>query len=70
MVDKEKKRADFHVENHGTIVLLYPLTRAAVDWAPPLSVDGNVVARDAVVVEPRYIEDIIRGIRADGLTVR
>jgi len=60
---------DFAVANHGTIVLLQPLTRAANEWiAANLSADRLHYA-GAVVIEPRYLADIVGGLRNDGLTV-
>jgi hypothetical protein len=60
---------DFAVENHGTIILLQPLTRAASEWVEEnLSADRLHYA-GAVVIEPRYLTDIVDGIRADGLEI-
>ena len=62
--------ADFLVADHGSLYLLHPLTPSAVAW-----LDANVCADhltfgDAVVVEPRYVLDIVTGILDDGLAVR
>ena len=60
---------DFAVANHGTIVLLQPLTRTANEWITAnLPVDRLHYA-GAVVIEPRYLADIVNGLRADGLKV-
>jgi len=64
------KKSDLIVENHGTILLLFPATNAGRSWI------GENIGSDAqrwagaVVVEPRYIADIVIGARADGLEVR
>lgn len=62
---------DFNLENHGSIMLLTPETDNAQDW-----VTDNLPAPQhlqywgrSIVVEPRYIEDIIVGIQSDGLLV-
>jgi len=62
--------ADIIVRNHGSIVLLEPQDRAAEEW-----LETNVEAEaqwwgPSLVVEPRYVEDIVEGARADGLEVR
>lgn len=62
---------DFTVENHGTIFLLTPHTPEAQEWieahVPP---DAQTWAGlNSIVVEHRYIADIVAGIRADGLEV-
>jgi hypothetical protein len=63
---------DFVLENHGSIFLLRPLTESARIW-----VDENVGPDNGfqpnyptVVIEHRYIADIVRGAIADGLEVR
>lgn len=61
---------DFNVVHHGSIVLLTPLTPAAHAWAEEfLPDDAQTWGPGSVVVEPRYIADIVDGIRGDGLTV-
>jgi hypothetical protein len=60
---------DFAVENHGTIVLLQPLTRAANEWIESNLPADRLHYAGAVVIEPRYLADIVDGIRADGLEV-
>ena len=60
---------DFEVQNEGTIYLLRPLTPAARAWVAGYIPDDAQYFGDAVVVEHRYIRDIVAGIVADGLTV-
>jgi len=60
---------DFRIENHGSIVLLRPLTDGAREWVDcNLPIDHMEFGR-AVVVEPRYISDIVEGFMGDGLTL-
>jgi len=65
-----KIKPDFVVENHGSIFLLRPLTATAKSW-----VDGHIGENGyqpyypTVVVEHRYIADIVRGAGADGLVI-
>jgi hypothetical protein len=60
---------DFAVENHGTIILLQPLTRAATEWIANNLPADRLHYAGAVVIEPRYLAAIVEGIRADGLEV-
>ena len=62
---------DFHVENHGSIFLLLPLTPAARIWTDEhIGPDnGFQPYYPTVVVEHRYISDIVDGIQNDGLVL-
>jgi len=64
--------ADFVVENHGSIFLLKPLTPSAISWIEDHigQENGYQPYFPAVVVEHRYIADIVAGIQNDGLAVR
>lgn len=60
---------DFSVENHSSIFLLTPNSEAATEW-----VDDNIDSEamrwgNAVVVEHRYIRDIVDGLIEDGFTI-
>ena len=63
---------DFLVENYFSIFLLKPLTESARVW-----LEENITADNGfqpywptVVVEHRYIANIVEGIRNDGLAVQ
>lgn len=62
--------SDFRLEHQGTIAVLFPLSSDAADWC------WNHLPADAqrwcggVVIEHRYVEDILFGIHNDGLVVR
>lgn len=66
-----KTEADFFIENYGSILLLRPVNDSARLW-----VEENI-RRDngfqpyfpTVVIEHRYVADIIVGIQQDGLAV-
>jgi hypothetical protein len=60
---------DFHVENHISIILLQPLTPAAWAFVDEHLPEDAMRYAGAIVVEPRYIDDIVEGARAEGLTV-
>jgi hypothetical protein len=61
---------DFTVENHGTIFLLIPETDAARTWVEANLPDDALTFGRGVVVEHRYIADIVAGIQGDGLEVK
>jgi hypothetical protein len=67
-----KIQPDFVVENHGSIFLLKPLTPSATSWIEEHIGQGNGYQPyfPTVVVEPRYIADIVEGIQNDGLAVQ
>jgi len=60
---------DLEFQNHGSLFVVVPFTEAGKDW-----LDENV-GRDAltwgrgIVVEPRYVEDILVGAEDAGLRV-
>ncbi len=62
--------ADVNIENHGSLVLIRPLTEAASDWLDENISEDAQHFGGAVVVEPRYVEAIVEGMQNDGLEVR
>lgn len=71
-----KTAPDISVENHGSIFLLRPLNVAATNWLDTVTnhdIDDADAAQwfgGALVVEPRYVADIVNGAREAGLEVR
>jgi hypothetical protein len=65
-------KQDFQVDNHGSIVLLRPLTDEAVEFVNREIGEDNGFQPywPVVVFEPRYIDDFIGRIRAAGLLAR
>jgi hypothetical protein len=61
---------DIRGENHGSLYLLQPLTEQASDWLHQHVAENAQWFAWALVVEHRYISDIVRGAIAEGLTVR
>ncbi len=62
--------SDFIVLSHGSIVILYALTDAALAWADEyLPDDALTWGPSGTVIEPRYVADIVHGIEADGLSI-
>ena len=66
-----KTSPDFLVENHGSIFLLKPLTPSATSWVEEhIGQDnGYQPYYPTVVIEHRYVADIVAGIQNDGLAV-
>lgn len=62
---------DFLCEDHGSILLLQPLTPSAISWIEEHigKNSGYQPYFPTLVVEHRYIADIIEGIQNDGLAV-
>jgi len=63
---------DFLCENHGSIVLLRPLTPSATSWLEEHIGQDNGFQPywPTCVIEHRYIWPILEGIQNDGLGVR
>ena len=67
---KSASGPDARVENHGSLCILTPLTPEAVDWIGEHTSDETQYFGRGIVVEPRYIADIVNGMIEDGLVVR
>lgn len=63
-----KLTVDFLVNDQGTIFLLTPVTEAATDWANEHLPEDAMHFGHAIVVEHRFIRDIVSGFTNDGLT--
>jgi hypothetical protein len=69
-IRKVAASADFTVHNHGSVMILNAHTNAARHWRDEhLPNHAMTWGRDGVVVEPRYIADIVNGVREAGLSV-
>ncbi len=60
---------DFEVTYHGSLILLAALTTEADNWCEQHLPADRLIMAGSVVVEPRYIDNIVTGITSDGLTV-
>lgn len=60
---------DFTLSGGGTIYLLRPQTEAARDWVDTYLPDDAQWLGGAVAIEHRYVDDIVEGFTADGLTL-
>jgi hypothetical protein len=63
---------DISIENHGSIFLVRPITPAANAWIEEHIGHDNGFQPyyPTVVVEYRYIADIVAGLQNDGLVIR
>jgi hypothetical protein len=66
---KKTKNPDFRVTGGGSVFLLHPVSKAAKAWASEHLPEDAQRFGNAVVVEHRYISDVVHGAMADGLTV-
>lgn len=60
-------QADFTVENHGTICILWMETEACRDWVSENVGDYTPWGENGMVVEPRYLFPLVEGMLGDGL---
>ena len=61
---------DVLVRNEGSIFMVNPMTPAAKEWISEHIPDDAQYFGRALIVEHRYIDDIIEGMRGDGLMVQ
>lgn len=60
---------DLTVANHGSIFLLTPTSETGDAWIAKHIPTDALTWGSSIVVEPRFIGDIVAGATADGLTV-
>lgn len=62
--------ADFHLYDHGSVVILDAVSTQAQAWVAEHLPEGALTwGRHGVVIEPRYVAPILQGITDDGLEV-
>ncbi len=59
---------DYQIENHGSIILVRPLSSACNEWLEENVTTDALYFGPALAVEPRYLEDLIAGMVEAGLT--
>jgi hypothetical protein len=59
---------DFFLAHHGSISTLLPMTPDAKQWVDE-NVPDPMYWGGSIVIEPRYVDDIVAGIREEGLIV-
>ena len=60
---------DFTITNGGSIYLLKPNSEAAKEWVTESISEDHIEFGGAIVVEHRYIWDIIEAIQTGGMEV-
>ena len=63
--------ADINVQNEGNIFLLHPQSEAGQQWIDENigTGEGTTYFGNALVVEHRYVANVVEGMQADGLLV-
>ncbi len=69
-IPAEELALDIRIEDHGSIVLLRPCSGRATEWLLEHVDPSATYFGSALVVEPRYVADIVEGAVAAGLVVR
>lgn len=65
----EPQGPDFMLMSFGSVAILNPLNEVAEDWiAENVSPDRTYWGAKAIVIESRYVADIVRGIEDAGLS--
>lgn len=65
-----RKTSDFHVRDEGTIWLFTPLTAAANEFISEHVEEDALFYAGSLVVEHRYVVDLVDGILDEGLTLK
>jgi hypothetical protein len=60
---------DFELQDVGSIAILFPLTSAAHTWVADHLPNDAIYWTGGVVIEHRFVHDIVNGIVDDGLEV-
>lgn len=60
---------DLQFCNHGSVVTCTPVSLRGEIWAAERLLDSGECLRtpDSIPIDPRYLEDIVLGARAEGL---
>jgi hypothetical protein len=64
---RQEPTMDVQFENHGSLWLARPLTTAGKAWIENNISDEAQWFGLALVIEPRYVPDIVEGMANDGL---
>ncbi len=62
--------SDVQVENHGTIFLVRPLSQRANAWIGEHVAEDALFFGGALVVEHRYIQEIVAALVDEGMQVQ
>lgn len=64
------KAPDFKVKNCFSLILLYPISQKAEQWTNKNIYDDNSSFGGGIAIEPRYFENIYRGIKKAHLKIK
>lgn len=68
---KAQRRGDVLVANHGSVVMVQPVTRRAQAWVEEhVALESWQWMGGAFAVEPRYLDNLVEGMAGDGLVVQ
>jgi len=62
-------KADVNIINHGSLIAFHLLTEAATDFVAENVSDESQFFGNALMVEPRYAQDLLYGMQDSGLVV-
>jgi hypothetical protein len=60
----------FNIEDHGSLVLVRPLTDDVEEWLHENTADDAQWFGGALVVEPRYLEPLVEGMFSEGFAIQ
>ena len=63
-------KPDILLENHGSVYLFRPMSKIGRVWIDENVEDDAQLFGGALVVEPRYVNDLAAGMQNDGLQIR
>lgn len=66
---EEEQPLDAKLIDHGSLVILESCTPAANEWIEDHIPDDAQTWGTGIVIEPRYVDDIVQGMQSDGLTI-
>ena len=67
MTDNQDNKPDVVLLHHGSLVGVWPQTDAAKDWIAEHVQNDAQWLGPQLMVEPRYVDDLINGMVDDGL---
>ena len=69
-ITEDVKTADFSVANHGSICILTGISQECKDWIEQHvgNSETQTWGKRGIVIEPRYVQDIITGLESEGFT--
>jgi hypothetical protein len=63
------RKQDLYVVNHGSLFTVVPKTKSGAEWLRDTSPEDAQFFGAGMVVEPRYVLDVVEAAREAGLVV-